>query len=188
MQYIHKDIVTPKKGSIMVDAAICLPLFIIALAMLLQVINFAGKEERGYYDAYKMICAQGLVMDNADMGFDIRDDDKRVSIDNVLRMPITYKIDFPFAGAFLKSNIAVMDMPYRVYIGESPDLYEDDYVYIFPKNEGNEKEGPKYHSAYCRTMKAGATRGLEIEKVREDEAKSRGYSLCHWCSVDKNKN
>jgi len=151
----------------MVDAAICIPLFIIALAMLLQVINFIGIEESKYFEAEKRIQAVGAFGSNIELGVSINKADKALSIDHVQSYPMIYTIKFPFSGAFFKSKQLVMDMPFRSYIGESVDLYDGEYVYIFPKNEGSEKTGPKYHDKYCRTMKGGATKGLDVERVRK---------------------
>ena len=166
----------------MVDAAIALPIFIIAIAMLLQVINIVSKEEHAYFDAETHIEALGLISSKSSLGQTVNDASRRVSIDHVQFYPIIKNIKFPFAGAIFDSELLSMDMPYRTYIGESKDLYRDDeFVYIFPKNEGNEREAPKYHTCYCQTMKGGVTKGLEIEKVTKNDAISRGYSLCLWC-------
>ena len=173
-----------KKGSIMVDAAICIPLFIIAMAMMLQVINFIGMEESKYFQAEKRIQAVGSFGSEIELGTTVNDAAKALSIDHVQSYPIVYQISFPFSGAFIKSRQVIMDMPYRTYIGESVDLYDGDFVYIFPKNEGSEKSGPKYHDKYCRTMKGGATKGLDVERVRKQDAVSRGYSRCQWCMKD----
>lgn len=178
----HTDTQT-KKGSIMVDAAICLSIFIIAIAMILQVINIVAKEEHAYYKAGIHIDTVGVFESNVELGTVVNDAQRRVYIDHVQFYPIIKDVKFPFAGAFFKNVLLSMDMPYRTYIGESPDVYGDnEFVYIFPKNEGNEKEGPKYHSSYCRTIKAGVTKGLEMIKVTKEEAISRGYSLCKWCN------
>ncbi len=168
----------------MVDAAICLPLFIIALGMMLQVINFIGIEERGYFDAESRICTVGVFGSDISLGKSVNDSSIGVSIDYVQTYPITYSIKFPFSGAFLKSKLAIMDMPYRTYIGESKDLYDKEYVYIFPKNEGNEKEQPKYHFKFCRTMKAGTTKSLQTERITKSDAINRGYTECYWCNHD----
>ena len=168
-------------GSIMVDAAISLTAFVIAVGMLLEVINIVSKEEYAYYNAECKIQTIALASSRLDIGVTIDKPDDGLYIDHVQFYPIIKNIKIPFAGAFFNNVIESMDMPYRCYIGESPDPYSDVYVYIFPKNEGNEKGDSKYHTTYCRTMKGGATKGLEIEKVTESDAKSRGYTKCLWC-------
>lgn len=167
----------------MVDAAICLPMFIIAVAMLLQVINFVSKEETAYFNAETNIQAVGILGTDLDIGFTINDPLRRISIDHVQFYPIIENLKFPFLS-FFAPDAGLMTMPFRTYIGESPDAYADTQVYIFPKNEGKESQGPKYHTKYCRTMKGGATKGLEVTKVGLEEAKSRGYTQCLWCLRD----
>ncbi len=192
MESSHKSINTQnrrkgKDGSIMVDAAICLPIFIIAVAMLLQIINIVSKEENAYFVAETNIQSVGTFGSNLNVGITVNDSKRKVYIDHVQIYPIIKNVKFPFGGAIFNSELLSMDMPYRVYIGESPDIYNDDeLVYIFPKNEGNEKEAAKYHTSYCRTMKAGATKGLSIERVSKSEAISRGYGLCKWCQREEN--
>ena len=185
---MFKNTATRNRGSIIVDAAIALPIFIIAIAMMLQVINIVSKEEHSYFDAETRIETVGLFGSNIELGQTINDSARRVSIDHVQFYPIIKNVKLPFAGAIWGSELLSMDMPYRTYIGESKDIYGDDeFVYIFPKNEGSEREAPKYHTCYCQTMKGGVTKGLEIEKVTKREAISRGYSLCLWCQRKNNE-
>ena len=185
---MFKNIAIRTKGSIIVDAAIALPIFIIAIAMLLQVINIVSKEEHAYYDAETKIETLGMFGSKLELGQTVTDYSHHVCIEHVQFYPIIKNIKFPFAGAFFDSETLSMDMPYKTYIGESKAVFGDDeFVYIFPKNEGNEKEGPRYHTnSACQIIKGGITKGLAIEKVTKQEAISRGYSLCIFCQR-KNK-
>ncbi len=180
---MYKNIAIRNKGSIIVDAAIALPIFIITIAMLLQVINIVSKEEHAYYTAETSIEAAGLLGSKLELGKTITDYERNVSIDHVQFYTIIKNVKFPFVGAIFDLELLSMDMPYRTYIGESKDIFgDDDMVYIFPKNEGGEKEGPRYHTnPSCQTIKGGITKGLSIEKVTKQEAISRGYSLCLFC-------
>ena len=184
MGQLLKNINIRKCGSIMVDAAISLPLFIISMAMLLEIINIAGKEENAFYQAETRIQMVGSFGADINLGVIVDDPENSIYIDHVQVYPIIKNIKFPFAGAFFKNVLLSMDMPYRTFIGESPDIYGDtQFVYIFPKNEGNEKTGPKYHTVYCSTMKGGETKGLEVTKVTKTEAEERGYTLCKHCAA-----
>jgi len=184
MERLLKFTNTRSRASVMVDAAICIPLFVISMAMMLEVINISGKEENAFYEAEKRIQTVGSFGSELELGATVDDPEKGVYLDHVQSYPILKNIKFPFAGAFFKSIFLTANMPYRTYIGESPDKYSDcEFVYIFPKNEGSEKETPKYHKLYCTSMKGGATKGLEIEKLSLKEAEERGYALCKHCSA-----
>lgn len=167
-------------GSVMVDAAICFPIFIIAVAMLLHIINMAAKEENAYFSAVSRVQIVSAFGSGLELGITVDDPDRKVYIDHVQFYPLIADQKFPFPAFFGAPDLLAY-MPYRSYIGESPDPYDDKPVYIFPKNEGSESKAPKYHSCACSAVKGSLSKNYTIETVSEPEAKERGYSLCAHC-------
>lgn len=181
MVQLRKNTATFSKASLFVDAAIALPLFILALGMLLQFMITIGREETSYYEAETRIETIGAFGGKIELGHTVDDASKGVYIEHVQIYPIIIN------NTYLKSFSLVMDMPYKTYIEESPDKYKNsELVYIFPKNEGAEKETPRYHTCYCSTVKGGHTKGLEIIQVTKEEALRRGYTLCKHCITKSN--
>ncbi|MDO5441568.1 MAG: hypothetical protein Q4F55_03325 [Bacillota bacterium] len=182
MEPLRKSTATFSKASLFVEAAITLPIFILALVMLLQFMITIGKEETAYYEAETRIETIGTFGGKLELGFTVDNPNKQVYIEHVQTYPIIIN------NSYLKSFSLVMDMPYKTYIEESPDKYKNsELVYIFPKNEGKEKEGPRYHTCYCSTIKGGHTKGLEIIQVTKAEAERRGYTLCKHCTMKQKK-
>ncbi len=96
---------TNKKGSVIIDAAICVPAFVIAIGMLLGILIQAGKEEAAF--ERMSLAAQASLA--AELGED------------------EIEISFP-AGK------AVMHLCYRPWTGAKDDAdKKDKIVYIFPK-------------------------------------------------------
>ena len=168
-----------RQGSILVDSAICIPIFAIAVGMLVMAINIMRIEEKKTYQMLTEV--EGLsVLPGVDFTVDRSDD--YLYIDNVRYDIKILNTKFPFKGAFFKSVLSEITMPYRPFIGESDDIYRNQ-VLIFPKNEGNEVKGPKYHtSSDCRAVKASYTKGYESVFVQRKEAVSRGYTPCKICA------
>ncbi len=169
------------RGSLTIDAAVCIPVFVIALGVLLSLINFISDEERAYFEAETRIQTVGCFGGGLELGRCVDMPDRGIYIDHVQTYPIIKAVKLPFAELFIGSSFSIMDMPYRTYIGESPDLYRCESVYIFPKNEGSENKLPKYHTSSCSAVKGSLTKGYLIERLGKDEARSRGYGLCEHC-------
>ena len=160
----------------MVDAAISIPIYIIAVVLLLTYIKGAGWEENAYYEAETRIQTVGAFGSNIELGTAVDNPGKRIYIDHVQYYPIIKITKINLIGTL------AMDMPYRTFIGESPDKYEDtSNVYVFPKNEGKEKYDARYHTEYCPSVKASLTKGYEMKKMSKSEAQSKGYTKCMRC-------
>ena len=116
-------------GSLFVDAACCLPVFILSMCLLLSLINQAGAEQQGYADMAARADAQVDLI--AASGLDIDTD-------------ILFQLDRPGNGVLLK-------LIYRPFTGESSRIAEsdDELVYVFPKR------GIRYPRAGCGTMVNG---------------------------------
>ena len=130
-----------KRGSLIVDAACCLPAFILSVCLLLSLINQAGAEETSYADmAKKAQVRTGLI---AVSGLEIKTDH-------------LVQVEMP-------GNGAVTRLVYRPFIGESDRLADrkDVIVYVFPKR------GIRYHKYGCSTMIEGDRQLILTDPVRK---------------------
>ena len=120
---------TSFRASLFVDAACCLPVFILSMCLLLSLINQAGSEQQAYADMADRADTQVDLI--AASGLDIETD-------------VLFQLARPGNGVLLK-------LIYRPFIGESSRIAEsdDELVYIFPKR------GIRYHRAGCGTMVNG---------------------------------
>ena len=92
-----------KKGSVLVDAAICIPLFVLAMAAVLGLIVQAGKEQK----AYSRLTA-------------IADASMAVQAFGEITIPAA-------------AGDALIQICFRPWIGESDSDTASSYVYVFPK-------------------------------------------------------
>ena len=114
------------RASLFVDAACCLPVFILSMCLLLSLINQAGAEQQAYSD----------MADRADTQVDI------IAASGIgIETDVLFQLERPGNGVLLK-------LIYRPFIGESSRIAEsdDELVYVFPKR------GIRYHRAGCGTM------------------------------------
>ena len=114
------------RASLFVDAACCLPVFILSMCLLLSLINQAGAEQQAYSD----------MADRADTQVDI------IAASGIgIETDVLFQLARPGNGVLLK-------LIYRPFIGESSRIAEsdDELVYVFPKR------GIRYHRAGCGTM------------------------------------
>ena len=73
-----------------------------------------------------------------------------------------------------------LNLCYRCFVGAKDEAdYDDARVFIFPKNEGEEKETPKYHSEGCYQLTAH--KKDTCISVTKTEAEGRGYEPCLSC-------
>ena len=127
-------------GSLFVDAACCLPVFILSVCLLISLINQANAEQASYT---KMRSRAKIQVDAiAAAGLDIETD-------------VLLQVDRPGNGVTTK-------LIYRPFIGESKSIAdtEDYLVYVFPKR------GERYHREGCSTMKAGDIEVILTQSVR----------------------
>ena len=117
------------RGSLFVDAACCLPVFILTMCLLLSLVNQAGSEQQAYAD----------MADRADTQVDII-----AASGLAIGTDVLFQLARPGNGVLLK-------LIYRPFIGESGRIAEsdDELVYVFPKR------GIRYHRAGCSTMVNG---------------------------------
>ena len=139
-----RSLFTSKRGSVLVDAACCLPAFIISICLLLSLINQAGAEESSYAKMAKQVQVEVDLM--AVAGFDT---------------DVDYLIQFGFPG-----NGVMTKLLYRPFVGESDDISgeDDELVYVFPKR------GIRYHRYGCSTMIDGDRELVLTNAVRNNYA------------------
>ena len=131
---------TNDRGSMFVDAACTLPVFIISICLLLSLINQAGAEETAFRDMAARAKTQVDVI--AASGLDIDTD-------------VLFQTERPGNGVLLT-------LVYRPFIGESISIADenDEQVYVFPKR------GIRYHRAGCSTMVEGDREIILTNAVR----------------------
>lgn len=124
----------------MVDAACCLPVFILSVCLLISLINQAGAEQASYIKMSDRAKTQVDLI--AATGLDIKTD-------------VLFQVDWPGNGVFTK-------MIYRPFIGESDRIADSDdrMVYVFPKR------GARYHIEGCSTMISGDIEVILNDSVR----------------------
>ena len=144
-----KSISTGRRASIFVDAACCLPVFVIMICMLLSLINQANSEQASYAAMAKRAKTQVDVI--AASGLDIKTD-------------VLLQLSRPGNGVLLR-------LIYRPFIGESDKIAsgDDELVYVFPKR------GVRYHKEGCMTMKDG---DIEIVLTSAVRKKYKACQLC----------
>ncbi|MBQ9826360.1 MAG: hypothetical protein IJM61_04200 [Firmicutes bacterium] len=138
---------TGKRGSLFVDAACTLPVFIISICMLLALINQAGAEETAYKDMASRAKTQVDVI--AASGLDMDTD-------------VLFQTARPGNGVLLR-------LVYRPFIGESRGIADEDdeLVYVFPKR------GIRYHRAGCGTMIDGDREVILTNALRREYSACR---------------
>ena len=138
---------TGNRGSLFVDAACTLPVFIISICLLLSLINQAGAEETAFRDMAARAKTQVDVI--AASGADIDTD-------------VLFQTERPGNGVLLK-------LVYRPFCGESDSIADEDdeLVYVFPKR------GIRYHRAGCSTMIEGDREMILTNAVRKSYSACR---------------
>ena len=132
---------TSRRGSLFVDAACTLPVFIISICLLLSLINQAGAEETAFKNMASRAQTQVGVI--AASGLDIDTD-------------VLFQTERPGNGVLLR-------LVYRPFCGESKSIADenDELVYVFPKR------GVRYHRAGCSTMVDGDRELILTNAVRK---------------------
>ena len=132
---------TSRRGSLFVDAACTLPVFIISICLLLSLINQAGAEETAFKNMASRAQTQVGVI--AASGLDIDTD-------------VLFQTERPGSGVLLR-------LVYRPFCGESKSIADenDELVYVFPKR------GVRYHRAGCSTMVDGDRELILTNAVRK---------------------
>ena len=138
-----------RRGSLFVDAACTLPVFILSVCLLISLINQANAEQ----DSYAKMRGRAKIQVDA-----IAASGLGISTD------VLFQIDWPGNGVLTK-------LIYRPFIGESENIAEtEDYlVYVFPKR------GERYHRDGCSTMKAG---DIETVLTRSLRRKYKACQIC----------
>ena len=131
---------TNRRGSLFVDAACTLPIFILSICLLISLINQAGSEQQAYAKMARRAKTQVDVI--AASGVDVRTD-------------VLIQLAKPGNGVLLR-------MIYRPFIGESDKIAseDDEMVYVFPKY------GVRYHVSGCSTMHDGDREIILTKAVR----------------------
>ena len=159
---MKKALFTNEDGTIIVDAAICLPIFIILMAIMMMLTIQCGIEEAAYTrladearESCKLIAASGL---------------------NGSELTVSESIhtNVPVPAGFAQRLDAKARITYRPFIGESDDFAAacTDLIFIFPKY------GEKYHGDGCIMFKIYPD---NYTVMRKDEAIAAGYTACMLC-------
>ncbi|MBQ4506485.1 MAG: hypothetical protein II971_04465 [Firmicutes bacterium] len=151
---------TSRRGNIIVDAACVLPVFILAIGMLLSLITQAGSEEKTVGGL--KTAAIAAIDVSAVYPYELTESEKvsdGLYVDNVIRLMLP-------GERFLKG------IAFRPFVGESkqPEGADDMQVYIFPKY------GVRYHIDGCYILK----RETHI-RVLKSQAVADGYTPCRIC-------
>lgn len=149
-----------RRGSIIVDAACVLPVFILAVGMLLTLIIQAGSEEK--LVAQLKTAAIAAIDLSGVRPYELTESEEVCAglyVDNVVRLA-------------LPGNRFYKGIAFRPFVGESgqPEERDDILVYVFPKY------GVRYHVDGCYILK----RETHIQVFRS-QAVSDGYTPCRIC-------
>ena len=149
-----------RRGSVVVDAACALPVFIIAVSMLFGLIIQAGREEKTVAGLRK--AAVAAIDVSAVRPYELTASEPvrpGLYVDNVIRIA--------FPGERYVKGIA-----FRPFVGESkqPEGKDDVLVWVFPKY------GVRYHVDGCYILK----RENHIQ-VFKKQAVADGYTPCKIC-------
>ena len=137
---LGRHISTSNRGSLFVDAACTLPVFIISICLLLSLINQAGAEETAFRDMASRAKTQ---------------------VDLIAASGLDFETDVLFQTA-RPGNGVLLKLVYRPFCGESRKIADEDdeLVYVFPKR------GIRYHKAGCSTMVEGDREIILTNAVR----------------------
>ena len=169
-----------KKGSVITDAAICLPIFIIAMCTVLMLIVHAGEESKSYHNMSR----QALYICLAEAASGVYPQGRSVAlpggftVDHVQTIYEVVNTKIPVPKP-IRRNIAVLQhLSYRPFAGESAgNSRNDDFmVYVF------ERYGERYHIEGCSILKRERNRGnKEFSYMPRSEAEEKGYTQCRLC-------
>lgn len=161
--YINK-----KRGSIIVDAAISLPIFLLAMCTILSLLLQVGREDNAMLSMFKT--SQTVTRTLATVGYTTGG----VLDSNTLEQGSGELINSLSQDGrgdlylFKEGHVLV----FRPFIGEKSDS-DGDRVYIFPKY------GERYHIEGCSTLHNGERVAVLTDKVR------RQYKACEICKPDE---
>lgn len=189
-----KDSVKTKKGSYTVEAALTLPVFILAFVALALVIGFIADCENMVFEECRVIhridrSAPQIFPDPRSEAYKVTDFDYLYSdmgIDDLIaiRAVSELKVEYPFGiSGKIRFRMGVLSRAFTGSLMRSGTLKEEDFrdgpashkVVIFPKY------GERFHSAGCRYVKqdfAGEEVKLEME---QKDAELKGYTPCLIC-------
>lgn len=160
-----------KKGTVTIDAAIGLPVFLLAMGLLLCLMLQLEAEERRFCE----------LRDRALTDMEIRGAVSRLSrgnlvVEGVRELKSRVRLKLPSLSAQKKTD-ALEYLVYRPFIGAQSEAAEDDTrVYVFPKR------GQRYHIRSCIILQEGA-----VETVLSSQLRKR-YAACRICKPDKLRN
>lgn len=187
-----------KKGSLIVEAAIILPIFILTLLSLILVIRIIGCEEnvmRQYVteseksakEAYAVNAISNIVLESRLKK--ALEEAEKIKLENLNLVDLggkvrvsrlTYQVKYPLPEPFGRTLDFGEALLFRNFVGskgDSPPMptteleenKESHVVYIFPR------AGEKYHSKGCRIVKAAAILRVLSPSLRKN------YKPCKHC-------
>lgn len=172
-EFINTKSINKKRGTIIVDAAISLPIFLLAMCTILSLLLQVGREDNAMLSMFKT--SQTVTRTLAATGY-----------------TTGQGVSDEFLGALGQDNEGIISalgqgsdsrgdlylykeghvLVFRPFIGEKSDS-DGDRVYIFPKY------GERYHIEGCSTLHNGERVAVLTDKVR------RQYKACEICKPDE---
>ncbi len=169
-----------KKGSLIVDAAIVLPVFLIAMGMLLMLSLQCGAEMEHFHKLSQRTLY--LCLAEAASGVSPEGRSEVLAsgqcVDHVQTLPDIIDTKIPIPQAFRRHILAEMQLSFRPFVGESGDgdRTDDIMVYVF------ERYGERYHIEGCCILVRERKRdNKEYSYMSRSEAESKGYTACRLC-------
>jgi len=173
---LKKHLSINRNGSVIVDAAISIPLFIYSMFLLILLISQCGHEAETFSEmvsfadnTVKAIAAAGSDSSGISMN-----NDSGCIADNVLVICRTAKPEINCPDIFDKKISSDLLLAFRPFMGESEyhSSLDNSMVYIFPKR------GECYHVADCVDMRDGCIQYVLNDRIR------RKYKACGNCKPE----
>lgn len=160
-----------RRASVIVDAAVCLPVFLLAMGLILCLMMEIRAEENEF-----CILTDKAVKDMQVKGAVYRLSHGSVSVQGVREKRASVSVRLPSIADKGKTK-AVEYLVYRPFIGAEEDPERGDTrVYVFPKR------GQRYHTRECFILQEGAVEVILSKNLRKK------YKACTICHPDELKN
>ncbi len=154
-----------RRASVIVDAAVCLPVFLLAMGLILCLMMEIRAEENEF-----CILTDKAVKDMQVKGAVYRLSHGSVSVQGVREKRASVSVRLPYIADKGKTK-AVEYLVYRPFIGADGDPDRGDTrVYVFPKR------GQRYHTRECFILQEGA---VEVILSKDLRKKYKACTICH---------
>lgn len=175
LKLLRKRLFINNSGSVIVDAAICLPIFIVCMAIMMMLIIQCGVEDAEFTKLVKsaesscdIIAASGSEYGGFSECY------KDICLDNVITIDKRVDTAVPVPKSFEQGIDAYEVLTYRAFVGESKQfsVVNEVQIYVFPKY------GERYHIAGCKMFRIYPDNYIVMFK---NEAIEKGYTPCKLC-------